>query len=108
MSTKLAHIVFFKLHDASSAKVKELVEACHRYLKNHPGVIHFSAGTRNPHLDRPVNDKDYDVALHVIFDSRDAHDAYQIAASHLKFIEEQKANWKQVRVFDSDLHPSGE
>lgn len=106
MSTQLAHIVFFTLHDASDAKVRELVDACHKYLKNHPGVVHFSVGTRNASLDRPVNDKGYEVALHVVFDSRDSHDVYQIAASHLKFIEEQKANWKQVRVFDSDLHSS--
>ena len=30
-----------------------------------------------------------------------AHDAYQDDATHDKFIEENKANWAGVRVFDS-------
>jgi hypothetical protein len=43
----------------------------------------------------------YHVALHVYFTDREAHDRYQQAAEHLKFIEENRANWRQVRVFDS-------
>ena len=43
----------------------------------------------------------FDVALHVVFADKAAHDAYQTVEDHLKFIEENKANWKQVRVFDS-------
>jgi hypothetical protein len=41
--------------------------------------------------------------LHVVFENRAAHDAYQTAPRHLKFIEENKATWKKVRVFDSDV-----
>ncbi len=101
---QLAHIVYFTLADSSPAKIESLVTACHKYLSDHPGVLHFSVGTLNPDLSRPVNDRDYHVSIHVIFDSRDAHDAYQIAARHVQFIEEQKSNWAKVRVFDSDLH----
>ena len=32
-----------------------------------------------------------------------AHDAYQKAERHLKFIEENEDTWKKVRVFDSSL-----
>ncbi len=28
---------------------------------------------------------------------------YQIAESHLKFIDENRENWKKVRVFDSEI-----
>ena len=45
----------------------------------------------------------YYVALHVVFDGRESHDAYQEAPEHLEFIEGQKDNWKKVRVFDSDV-----
>jgi len=38
-----------------------------------------------------------------VFDSRASHDIYQTAPRHVQFINEQKPNWKQVRVFDSDL-----
>lgn len=99
----LAHNVFFTLNDASETAQKQLVDACHKYLKDHPGVVFFAAGTLVAELDRPVNDRDFHVALHVIFSDRAAHDAYQTAGDHLQFIEENKANWKQVRVFDSHV-----
>lgn len=100
---QLSHIVYFTLHDPSPAKVSGLVSACHHYLKNHDGVVYFSVGTLNRELTRPVNDLDYDVSLHLVFESKQAHDLYQVEPGHLKFIEEQKPGWKQVRVFDSDL-----
>ena len=97
----LAHNVFFTLHEPGEAAAQLLVAQCEKYLKNHPGVVFFAAGTLEPELARPVNDRDFDVALHVIFDTRAAHDAYQIAEAHQRFIEENKATWKKVRVFDS-------
>lgn len=100
---QLSHIVYFTLHDPAPTKVAELVSACHHYLKNHDGVVYFSVGTLNRELNRPVNDVAYDVSLHVVFENKQAHDKYQVEPSHLKFIEEQKPGWKQVRVFDSDL-----
>jgi hypothetical protein len=48
-----------------------------------------------------VNDRDFHVALHVVFTDKAAHDVYQTAADHVTFIEGQKDNWKEVRVFDS-------
>jgi len=97
----LAHNVFFTLHDASPAAIDGLVKACHRYLKEHPGVVFFAAGTRAEELARPVNDLDFHVALHIVFRDRATHDAYQVAEDHKRFIEENQSNWKQVRVFDS-------
>ena len=100
-SQMFAHNVYFTLNDASAEKTAELVAECHTYLKDHPGVIFFAAGTVSQTHDREVNVRDFDVSLHVIFDSVAAQDAYQTAADHLTFIERNKANWKQVRVYDS-------
>lgn len=100
---QLSHMVYFTLNDASDAKVQELVDACKKYLDGHPGVVYFSVGTLNRDLARPVNDHGYQVTINVVFDSRESHDKYQVAPRHVQFIEEQKPNWKQVRVFDSDL-----
>ena len=97
----LAHNVYFTLNDASQEKKTELVQECHTYLKDHHGVVFFAAGTLSAEHDRPVNDRDFDVALHVIFDSAASQDTYQTAPDHLTFIERNKGNWKQVRVFDS-------
>jgi hypothetical protein len=100
---QLSHMVYFTLHEPTEAKTKELVDACKKYLDGHEGVVYFSVGTLNKDLARPVNDHGYQVALNVVFASREAHDRYQVAPRHDQFIAEQKANWKQVRVFDSDI-----
>ncbi|MEZ6055146.1 MAG: Dabb family protein [Planctomycetaceae bacterium] len=97
----LAHNVYFSLHDTSDAAVDQMVAACQKYLKQHPGVVFFAAGKLAKELARPVNDLNFDVALHVVFDSKESHDIYQTAPDHLTFIAENKASWKQVRVFDS-------
>lgn len=98
---QLAHMVYFTLKDRTPANTEALVAACRKYLNGHPGTVYFGAGTVVPDLDRPVNVRDFDVALQVIFESRAAHDAYQTAPRHLQFIEENKPNWAQVRVFDA-------
>jgi hypothetical protein len=97
----LVHNVYFALHDKSAAARSRLVEACRKYLSTHPGTRFFAVGTLADELKRPVNDRDFDVGLHVIFESQAAHDQYQDHPQHHQFIDENKANWKKVRVFDS-------
>ena len=99
----LAHNVYFTLKDNSDSAKEELVNACHKYLKDHPGVVFFAAGTLAEELDRPVNDMEFDVGLHVVFKNIDYQNKYQTAEAHLQFIEENKENWEQVRVFDSKV-----
>ncbi len=99
----LAHIVFFTLADDTPQNRETLVAACQKHLSDHEGTVYFSAGVINEDLDREVNDKDFDVALHLIFESRKAHDTYQTHPKHLKFIEENKHLWSGVRVFDSNV-----
>jgi hypothetical protein len=96
-----AHNIYFTLIDASDAKKAELAAECHRYLKDHPGVVFFAAGTLSQIHDHPLNVRDFDVSLHIVFDSVAALDVYQTAPDHLTFIERNQANWKQIRVFDS-------
>ena len=97
----LSHDVYFSLNDASPAARDALVAACKKYLTGHPGVVAFSAGVLASELNRPVNDRDFDVALHMVFDGKASHDKYQDAPRHKQFIEENQKNWKKVRVFDS-------
>ncbi len=102
MSTpRLAHNVFFKLKDNSAAKVQALVDDCKKYLNVQPGIVFFAAGALCADLTRDVNDRNWDVGLHLVFVDKAAHDAYQDDATHNKFIEENKPNWAGVRVFDS-------
>lgn len=97
----LVHDVYFKLKDSNEANRKKLVDACDKYLADHPGTVFYAAGIVSD-LDRSVNDRDWDVGLHVIFKDQAAHDVYQDAPKHLKFIEENKETWSKVRVFDTD------
>lgn len=98
---QLAHMVYFTLKDRSRDARDRLVAACHTYLTGHPGTVYFSAGTLVPDLTREVNDQAFDVALHVVFENRAAHDAYQQAPRHVQFVTENKPTWERVRVFDS-------
>jgi len=100
MASKLAHMVFFSLNDSSEAGRAKLIAACEKYLADQPGTVYYSVGTHVPDLQRPVN-QTFDVALHVVFESREAHDRYQADPRHLKFIEETKPTWKEVRIYDS-------
>jgi hypothetical protein len=97
----LVHNVFFTLNDNSSQARIRLIEACRKYLSSHPGTVFFTVGTLAEELKRPVNDREFDVGLHVVFESQAAHDQYQDHPLHHQFIAENKANWKKVRVFDS-------
>ena len=99
----LAHNVFFALKDPSEAAVASLIAACKKCLTSHPGIVFFACGRREPELNRPVNDRDFDVSLHIVFETRAAHDAYQDAPRHHTFVEENRDNWAKVRVFDSEV-----
>ena len=99
----LSHCVFFTLHDNSDDKVDALIAAGERYLKPHDGVVYYSMGRRHPEMQREVNDQTFEVSLIVVFQTQALHDAYQVSQPHEQFISEQKANWKQVRVFDSNV-----
>ncbi len=97
----LSHMVYFTLHDPSEAAIQKLVSDCHKYLKGHAGVVFYAAGTLAPEFQRPVNDLSFHVALHVVFESKAAHDQYQVCERHQAFIVENKPSWAQVRVFDA-------
>lgn len=97
----LAHNVYFALKDRSDDARARLIAACKTYLAAHPGVVFFAVGGLAQELARPVNDRDFDVALHVVFDTMANHDLYQEAPAHLQFIAENHDNWGTVRVFDS-------
>ena len=99
----LGHMVYFTLQDKSPAAIDRMIKACKTYLSGHEGTVFFAVGTVVPDLTREVNQRDFDVALHVVFESREAHDRYQVHERHQRFITENKPNWSKVRVFDADI-----
>jgi quinol monooxygenase YgiN len=99
----LSHNVFFTLKDSSSESIQKLIDDCHRLLAPHDGIAFYAAGTLTADLTREVNDRQFHVALHVVFNDRAAHDVYQDSPRHHEFIGANKDSWAQVRVFDSDV-----
>lgn len=98
---RLTHNVFFRLKDPTPANVEALVAACRKYLNVQPGIVFFAAGPICKELAREVNDQNWDVGLHIVFDSKESHDNYQDDPTHVKFVDENKPTWAGVRVFDS-------
>jgi hypothetical protein len=98
---RLAHNVFFKLKDASEANAAALVASCKKYLNVQPGIVFFAVGPVCRELARDVNDQNWDVGLHIVFDSKASHDDYQEDPRHVQFVTENKPGWAGVRVFDS-------
>ena len=97
----LSHNVFFKLAEPSDEARKALVDACNDLLAGHPGTVFYAAGVLAGEFDREVNDLDFDVALHLVFADKAAHDAYQEHPRHTRFVNEHRESWAKVRVFDS-------
>jgi hypothetical protein len=95
---QLAHMVFFTLADDTKANREALVAACTKYLKGHDGVLYYSSGSIADDLQREVNDQEFDVALHLVFTNKAAHDN----------IEKNKHLWSKVRVFDSYVPAAGQ
>ena len=103
LAAEMGHMVFFKLNDSSPKSRAHFAGLCHKYLAKIPGITYFSVGGLADDLNRDVNDKDFDIALHVVFKDRAAHDVYATHPDHLKLIELGAPLWTKVRVFDSDL-----
>ena len=98
-----SHAVFFRLAEPSDANRDQLIDACRKFLAGHDGEVSFTVGSRAAEMDREVNVKEFDVSMHVVFDSRASHDQYQQHPRHLQFVKDHSALWSNVRVFDSYL-----
>ena len=100
---QLAHMVFFTLKDHSKEARDAFVASCHKYLADHEGTASFSVGVIAEDVVEPVSVRDFDVALHVVFEDKAARDKYLEHPRHTQFVEENKAHFAKVRVFDSYL-----
>lgn len=99
--TAFVHCVYFTLTEKTPELRDRLLAACHEHLSDHPGTVHFSAGSRATDYQRPVNDQEFDLALVMVFASEADHDRYQESERHQKFLAEHSECWSQVRVFDA-------
>lgn len=103
---RLAHMVFFTLKDHSEAARGKFIASCEKYLSKHEGTVSFSVGTVALDVEEPVSVKDFDVALHLVFEDKAGKVKYLGHPDHHKFVQENKDDFAKVRVFDSYLAPS--
>ena len=95
-----SHVVIFWADPAQPKAVDELIAGAKKYLAPLPGIVHFHVGKMVP-SHRPVVDQSYQVALNVVFDSKQAQDNYQVHPLHLEFVEKVfKPVSKKVVVYD--------
>ena len=97
----LMHSVYFTLKDDSETARCLLIDDCYKYLEEHPGIVFFSAGALAEEMNRPVNDRDFDVGLHILFKSRKYHDDYQVSEKHQQLVKKYMDKCSRIRVFDS-------
>jgi YesN/AraC family two-component response regulator len=98
----LAHNVFVALKDNSDEAKKQFVESCKKYLSQHSGIVFFAVGTSTD-AQGQFNDKEFDISLNMVFTSKSALDTYARSQQHQKFLAENTAGIKGVRVFDADV-----
>jgi Stress responsive A/B Barrel Domain len=104
---QLAHMVFFALKDHSRESRERFVASCDKYLSDQEGTVYYSVGSiaEDKDVEEPVSVKDFDVALHVVFENKAAKARYLASDRHKKFVDENRESFTGVRVFDSFLKP---
>ncbi|TPN89057.1 Dabb family protein [Aquimarina algicola] len=98
----LVHNVFFWLKNpdnqterkAFEKGVKDLLSQCKFITSSHIGS---TANTAK----RDVVDASFTYCVVITFDSKEAHDNYQVDPLHKKFIKENEMLWSKVLVYDS-------
>jgi len=95
-----SHIVIFWANPAKPEAADELYQGARLFLDKAPGIVHCHVGRMVP-SSRPVVDSTFQVALNIVFDSKESQDAYQTHPSHTEFIEKVfKPYCTRVQVYD--------
>src|SRR5262249_36554621 len=99
-SKYVGHNLYFSLNDPSDENKAKLIDASTKYLSQHSGIVFFAVGTRDEKLSGGFNDKNYDVALHMVFNGREALSKYAKTNDHQQFVKEMTPLFKSLRIFD--------
>ncbi len=81
-----SHVVIFWTRPEVSDATEQLIAGAEHYLRPIEGVLSFHVGKMSP-SERSVVDQSYQVALNLVFPSKDAEKAYQIHPLHIEFVE---------------------
>ena len=94
-----AHAVFFELHSGSPEAVSDLEGACLELLSL-PEVEELAVGRRAQEFDRELNEQEFHVGLHVVFQDTYAYESYLTSDLHVELVERFGPTFKRVVVYD--------
>ncbi len=98
----LVHSVYFWLQPGTEAVARAHFRAEVEKLSAIRPIERIHVGVPATVPERSVTDRSFDVALTIFFKDGPAHDAYQVDAIHLAFVERNRAAWVRVQVYDSE------
>ena len=95
-----SHVVIFWTDPTKPDAADEVIAGANKFLKTIPGITHFHVGKMSP-SPRPVVEQSYQVALNLVFPSKQAEQAYQVHPQHVEFVEKYvKPFVTKVVVYD--------
>jgi hypothetical protein len=95
-----SHVVIFWTNPENPNAADALLAGGEKYLRPIPGVLSYHMGRMVP-SHRPVVDQSYQVALNLVFETKQAQDDYQLHPLHVEFVEKVfKQNCARVVVYD--------
>ncbi|MSR44736.1 MAG: Dabb family protein [Phycisphaerales bacterium] len=94
---QIHHMVFISLTDV--AELPALQRDCAARLLDIPEVISYAAG-QHLEMGRAAVDGDYDLAICVVFESKDAYQRYLIHPQHAALVAAWKPKFRTMRIFD--------
>ena len=85
-NSMFSHVVIFWTDPNNPKAADELIAGANQYPKPIEGTLHYHIG-KMAQSHRPVVDQTYQVALNLVFPSKEAQDNYQVHPLHLEFVE---------------------
>jgi Stress responsive A/B Barrel Domain len=94
-----SHVVIFWTDPGKPDAPGEVIAAAEKYLASIPGIVNFHVG-RMATSHRDVVDQTYQVALNIVFQSKQAQDEYQGHPQHLEFVKLCKPLLAKLVIYD--------
>lgn len=93
------HVYFWLKENLSEEEVKQFENGVMSLLPIE--YIKFGDIGKPASTNRPVIDRSYSYSLLLVFENKEAHDAYQPHPVHQKFVETCSPLWDKVLIYDS-------
>ena len=111
LPNRFVHDVYFRLADRRPGTFEVFVSSLRKYLSpaKHDGMVGFRLSYRAVEMKRRLNDRDFDILMHMVFETIEAYNNYRKSTPHDEWIDLYGSLSSDRRVFDSyELATQGE